>query len=163
MTVLIGLISVDLLTRGVFSEKPRISKSFKLSNFLAPQSRGRITGVVETERHIFIRKRIVTLSFDVHKKLDVAAHANSHRFPLLLSSPLLSHSLFCCTTPTSLVKWPMRLTRLSSSSVMLQPPIPRWRLVQRATLHLHHLPPMLSCGRLRRKPSQHCMITRRGR
>jgi hypothetical protein len=52
----IKMISIDLLTRSVFSGKPCISKSFEFLNFLAPQSHGWIARVVEIERHLFLGK-----------------------------------------------------------------------------------------------------------
>jgi hypothetical protein len=54
MTVPIGLISIDPLTKSLFSWMPQISKKFKLPNFLAPQSRDFIARVVEIERHLFL-------------------------------------------------------------------------------------------------------------
>jgi hypothetical protein len=89
MTVPIGLISADLLTRSSFSWTPQISKSFKLSIFSAPQSCGRITRVVEIERHLFLRKCIITLSPAEHINLDDTVHVKSHRLPLLSSIFLL--------------------------------------------------------------------------
>jgi hypothetical protein len=90
---------VDLLTGGSFPWMPQILKYFKVSNFLASQSRDQIARVVETERHLslgnvterylFFGKCIVTLSPTVHIKLDAVVHAKSHRFSLLPSSLLL--------------------------------------------------------------------------
>jgi hypothetical protein len=94
MTISIGLISVDLLTRVVFFGMPWISKSFELLNFLALHFHGRITHVVETKSRLFLEKCIVTLLLAKHIKLNVNVHAKSRRFPHLHSSPLLSHSLF---------------------------------------------------------------------
>jgi hypothetical protein len=68
---------------------PRISNKFKLPTFSAPQSRDRITHVVEIESYRFLRKHIVTLSPITHIKLDTVVHANSHHFPLLSSIFLL--------------------------------------------------------------------------
>jgi hypothetical protein len=54
MTVLIRLISVDLLIRSSFAWMPQISESFKLPKFSAHQSHGWIERVVETEMHLFL-------------------------------------------------------------------------------------------------------------
>jgi hypothetical protein len=94
MTMPIGLISVDLLTRVVFFEMPWISKSFELPNFLALHSHGWIVHVVETKAIFFLEKCIITLLLTKHIKLNVNVHAKSRRFPHFHSSPLLSHSLF---------------------------------------------------------------------
>jgi hypothetical protein len=88
MTVLIGLISVDLLIRSSFAWTPQISESFKLPKFPAHQSHGRIERVVETEMHLFLRKRIIRLLPATDIKLDVTVHGKSHRFSLLPSSLL---------------------------------------------------------------------------
>jgi hypothetical protein len=88
-----------LLTGGSFSRTPQISKYFKLLIFLPPQSRCQITQVVETERHLFQGKRIDTLSLTAHIKLNAIVHTKFHRFPTLLSSPMLSHSLFAALHP----------------------------------------------------------------
>jgi hypothetical protein len=89
MTVPIGLIYVDPLTRSLFSWTHWISKSFKLPNFSAPQSRGQIARVVEIERHLFLGKQITALSPNMHIKLDVVVHAKSYHFSLLPSRLLL--------------------------------------------------------------------------
>jgi hypothetical protein len=89
MIVPIGLISVDLLTSGFFHWTSWISKSFKLPTFLNSQSRDRVTRVVETERHLFPKKQIVTLSPNAHIRLDAALHTKSHCFSLLPSNFLL--------------------------------------------------------------------------
>jgi hypothetical protein len=99
MTVSTGLSSIDLLTMSVFSGMPWISKSFDLPNFLASQSCDQIVQVVEIERHLFLRKQIITQSPNAHIKLDATANAKSHHFSCLLSSPLLSHSLFATPHP----------------------------------------------------------------
>jgi hypothetical protein len=75
----------------------RTSKYFKLPTFLAPQSHGRITLVVETEMNLFLGKHIITLSSATYIKLDAVVHAKSHHFSLLLSKSFYSHSL--CTAP----------------------------------------------------------------
>jgi hypothetical protein len=77
----------------------RTSKSFKLSNFLALQSRVQIARVAETERHLFLVKRIITLSPSAHTKLGVVEHVSSHRFLLLPSNLLLSFSTARCSIP----------------------------------------------------------------
>jgi hypothetical protein len=62
MTVSIRLLYVWLvLTRDSFSRTLWTSKYFRPPTFLAPQSCGRITWVVETEMNLFLRKCIVTL------------------------------------------------------------------------------------------------------
>jgi hypothetical protein len=59
--------------------------------------------VIETKRHIFLRKRIITLSHVVHIKMDATVHAMSHCFSLLPSSLLLIHcSLHCSTFPCAM-------------------------------------------------------------
>jgi hypothetical protein len=55
--------------------------------------------VVETERHLFLGKRIVTLSPAAHIKLNATVHTKSHHFSLLPSSPLLSYSLLAAPPP----------------------------------------------------------------
>jgi hypothetical protein len=95
----IGLIFVYMLTRSSFSWTLQILKSFKLPNFSAPQSRGRITRVVETDRYLFLGKRIITLFPVIHIKLDATVHAKSHRLSLLSSIfPLFIHCSLYCTT-----------------------------------------------------------------
>jgi hypothetical protein len=89
MTMPIGFIFVDLLIRSSFSWTPQISKSFKLSNFLSPQSHGQIAWVVETERHFFLRKQIIILLPDVYIKLDTGVHTKSYYFSLMPSRILL--------------------------------------------------------------------------
>jgi hypothetical protein len=49
--------------------------------------------VVETERHPFLGKQIVTLSPIAHIKLSATEHVKCHRFSLLLSNLLLLHLL----------------------------------------------------------------------
>jgi hypothetical protein len=93
MIVPIGLIYVDLLVGSSFSWMLRISKSFKLPTFSAPQSRDRIMWVFETERDLVLGKRIITLSPAAHIKLDAIVHAKSHHLSLLLSKPSVFHSL----------------------------------------------------------------------
>jgi hypothetical protein len=93
MTVPIGLIYVDPLTRSFFSWTLRISKPFKFPNFSAPQPLGRIARVVEIERNLFHGKRIITLLPTAHIKLYAVVHAKSNRFSLLLSKPFSFHSL----------------------------------------------------------------------
>jgi hypothetical protein len=93
MTVLIGLIYVDLLIGSSFSWTLWISKSFKLPIFSAPQSCSQITRVDEIERNLFIKKCIVTLSPTTHVKLDATVHTKSHRFSILLLKPSIFHSL----------------------------------------------------------------------
>jgi hypothetical protein len=61
MTVPIGLIYVDLLTKDSFSCTLETSKYFKLAAFSAHQSHDRITRVVETEANLFLGKCIITL------------------------------------------------------------------------------------------------------
>jgi hypothetical protein len=61
---------------------PRISKSFKILNFLAPQSRDRITRVVETEMHLFLEKCIITLS--PVRTYKAGCHC-AHQVPSLLT------------------------------------------------------------------------------
>jgi hypothetical protein len=101
---------------------PRISKYFKFPTFLAPQSHGRITWVVETERDIFLEKRIITLSPVAHIKLDTTVHAKSHHFSLLPSILLLFihcllHRTCFHTTMTDETNWtsnmPTMLLRLA--------------------------------------------------
>jgi hypothetical protein len=77
-----------------------ISKYFKIPTFLAPRSRGRIVWVVETKRHFFFRKCIITLSHVVHIKPDTAVHTESYPFSLLPSILLLfiHCSLHCSTS-----------------------------------------------------------------
>jgi hypothetical protein len=60
--------------------------------------------VVETERHLFLEKHIVTLSHVAHLKLVAIVYDKSHRFSLLPSSPL---SLIHCS-----------LHRISSDATM---------------------------------------------
>jgi hypothetical protein len=88
---------------------PRTSKSFELPNFLASRSHVRIVQVVETEKHIFLGKWIVTLSHAAHIKLGATVLVESHHFSLLPShSPLPLLSTTCCTifTPRiSLIKY----------------------------------------------------------
>jgi hypothetical protein len=55
--------------------------------------------VAGIERHIFLGKHIITLSPVAHIKLNATMHARSHYFPLLLSSPLLSDSVFAAPHP----------------------------------------------------------------
>jgi hypothetical protein len=80
---------VDLLIGGSFPWTSHISKYFKVPNFLASQSRDQIARVVETEKHHFLGKRIITLSSAMHIKVDATMHAKSHRFSLLSSIFLL--------------------------------------------------------------------------
>jgi hypothetical protein len=62
------------LAQGSFSSMPRISKYFKLPNFLALRSRVRIVWVVEKQRHLFVGMEIITLSLAVRIKLSVVEH-----------------------------------------------------------------------------------------
>jgi hypothetical protein len=45
----------------------RTSKSFKLPNFSAPQSRVRIARVVKTERHLFLEVNHHTVTYCAYK------------------------------------------------------------------------------------------------
>jgi hypothetical protein len=56
--------------------------------------------VVETERHLFLGKQIVTLSPDAHIKLSTAMHAKFHHFTPLPSHLLLLPFSARYTTPT---------------------------------------------------------------
>jgi hypothetical protein len=56
---------------------------------LAPQFYGWNVQVVETERHVFLGKQIITLLPGVHIKLNVVVHAKSHHFSLLPSRFML--------------------------------------------------------------------------
>jgi hypothetical protein len=55
--------------------------------------------VVEIERHLFLGKRIITLSPAAHIKLGIAKHVSSHHFLLLSSNLRLSFSTARCTIP----------------------------------------------------------------
>jgi hypothetical protein len=68
------------LIQGSFSWKSCTSKYFKFLIFLSSRSGGRIAWVVEIERHLFLGKQIITLSFAMHIKLSAAVHARSHHF-----------------------------------------------------------------------------------
>jgi hypothetical protein len=83
-----------------FSWTQRTSKYFKLPTFLLPQSRDWIMQVVETERHLFLGKQIVTLSPDAHIKLSATMHAKFHHFTPLPSHLLLLPFSARYTTPT---------------------------------------------------------------
>jgi hypothetical protein len=55
--------------------------------------------MVEIEKHLFLGKRIVPLLPAAHIKLNATVHAKSHCSPLLVSSPLLSNSMFAALHP----------------------------------------------------------------
>jgi hypothetical protein len=60
-------------------------KYFKLPAFLAPQSHGWITRVIEIEMNLFPWEMYHhTVTATTHIKLDVAVHGKSHRFSLML-------------------------------------------------------------------------------
>jgi hypothetical protein len=77
------------------------SKYFKLPNFLASLIRVWIAWVVETERYIFLGKRIIILSSAAHIKLSAAEHIMSHRFSLSPSNLLLLLFTAYCVAPIS--------------------------------------------------------------
>jgi hypothetical protein len=57
--------------------------------------------VVETDRLLFLGKRIITLSLAAHIKLSAVEHANSHHFMLSPSNFLLLPFTACYTAPIS--------------------------------------------------------------
>jgi hypothetical protein len=81
--VLIILISL-IIDLGSFSWTLQTSKYFKLPTFLVSRSRGQIMWVVETERHLFLGEKIITLSPTTHIKLDVTVHTRSQHFCFLV-------------------------------------------------------------------------------
>jgi hypothetical protein len=128
------------LILGSFSWMPHTSKYFKLLTFSASRSCVRITRVVETERHLFLGKRIITLSPAAHIKLSTAEHVKSHRFSFLPSNLLLSHLLLTAPLPLP-SQWLVKLTRsfrfpMSPSSMR-----PRVLLEQRAMFRWRLPPP----------------------
>jgi hypothetical protein len=92
-------------------------KIFYTSKLFAPRSHTRIARVVETERHLFLGKEIITLSPAVHIKLDTTMHAKSHHFSL--SSLLLFHLLIYCKAPTPLAQWLVNPIRLCLPPLLL--------------------------------------------
>jgi hypothetical protein len=140
MIMPIELLSADLLTRSSLSWTLQISKPFKLLNFSAPQSRGRITWVVETERHIFLRKCVVTLSPAAHIKLVSIVHVKSHHFSLLLSKTVCFSFTSHCNAPPSTPPWPMNLIRFLMLPAMLLTPVLRVVLLRRARMLLRPPP-----------------------
>jgi hypothetical protein len=61
--------------------------------------------VVETERHLFLGKRIITLSSAAHIKLGATVLVESHHFSLLpshLPLPLLFTTCYTVSTPCSM-------------------------------------------------------------
>jgi hypothetical protein len=79
MTMLNGLIAFCPLRGGSFLGTPQISKSFKLPPF---RFHVQIARAVETEKHLFLGKQIITLLSVVHIKLT----------PLSTSHPIASCS-----------------------------------------------------------------------
>jgi hypothetical protein len=98
MIMPIRLISVDLLTRSVFSGKPQISKYFKLSNFSPPQSR-RIAWAVEIERYLFSGEMYRhTIAYRAYKVERHCAH-QVPSLPTLAFKSTISHLLFAAPHP----------------------------------------------------------------
>jgi hypothetical protein len=87
------------LILGSFFWTLQTSKYFKLLTFSHPQYRGQVALVVKTERHLFLGKRIITLSHAVHIRLSAAEHTRSHHFSLLPNNLLLSHLLLAAPHP----------------------------------------------------------------
>jgi hypothetical protein len=85
-------------------------KIFQISNFLASRSRDQIARVVDTERHLFLGKQIVTPLPATHIKLSTAEPVESHRFSLLPSNLLLFHLLHAAPLPL-LTPWLLKLTK----------------------------------------------------
>jgi hypothetical protein len=80
---------------------PQTSKSFKLSNFSAPQSRIPIMQVIDIERYLFLGKQIIILLPAVHIKLGFTEHVSSHHWSFLPSHLLLLLSTTRCAASTS--------------------------------------------------------------